>query len=188
MTTHKSASLSDSGGIGQGANDNVSLQKQPRVGFLGPWQEAGAAARMNRSEPSEKMNNECERGRRRRQAHLSHAAALNSLKLPFETVCRRAAFTPTDSRRGSSLAVVEQPLNLTSRPTHLAAKLAQFLLLWKDSNPLQVRLIDSTKPFPPSHSVPPVLKGCFLTSQVVLHLCVKGFRAKPRVHNLLAIV
>lgn len=43
-------------------------------------------------------------------------------------------------------------------------------------NPFQLYLIDFNNPFPPTHSIPPVLKGCFLTSEVVLHLCVKVLR------------
>lgn len=50
---------------------------------------------------------------------------------------------------------------------------AHFPPLWKGSNPLQLRLIDFNNPFPPTRSIPPVLRGCFLTSEVVLHLCVK---------------
>lgn len=49
-----------------------------------------------------------------------------------------------------------------------------------DPKPLFCRfgLIDSNNSFPPTHSIPPVLKGCFLTSEVVLHLWAKALRPR----------
>lgn len=56
----------------------------------------------------------------------------------------------------------------------------QTTLLWKRADPSQDSLIDFNSSSPPTHSQPLVLKGCFLTSEVVLHLCVKALRPRLR--------
>ena len=93
--------------------------------------------------------------------------------------CSRGSFDCSAKRRRTEAGYSTKLKSIsraTLTPSLTDLETLTLFLLWRRLILFQPRLIDFSKPFPPTRSIAPVLKGCFLTSELVLHLCVKVLR------------